>query len=64
MAQKGLVVQISILPPGEPGIGFRTSYDPDLPDGLLAYEIQQAITKALRKRKKKKTVSPHEGPPA
>lgn len=64
MAQKGLVVSFSILPPGEPGISVRSSYDPDLPDGLLAYEVGKAVTKALKKLKKQKPQTQHEGPAA
>ena len=64
MAQKGLVVAFSILPPGEPGISVRSSYDPDLPDGLLGYEVAESVKKAIRKLRKKNAPKPHDGPSA
>jgi hypothetical protein len=53
MAQKSLVIAISIFPPGIPGTAVRVAYDPDFPPQLMALEIAQAITKAMKRLHKK-----------
>jgi len=54
MAQRSLIVQIGIFPPGEPGISIRASYDPDLPPQLLGYEIGLRVHKAMKRPVKRK----------
>ena len=49
MAQKGIQVVIAILPPDKPGTSIRMVYDPDIAPGLLAFELGQAIGKAVKK---------------
>jgi hypothetical protein len=59
MAQKSLVIAVSIFPPGIPGTAVRLAYDPDFPPQLMALEVAQAISKAMRKlHKRPKTHEP------